>query len=95
MPVIEPVDPFQDGELHRLRGFAKGGRGRGSFLAEPNLAENASAKFPPEYNRDKFELTAWALSGRLSQLELIDPGGLLDRQMNSLIDYAHYNNGGA
>ena len=66
----------------------------GSFLAEPNIAEDASAKFAPEYNRDEFGLTTWTLNGRLSQLELIYTGGLLDREVDSLIDYTHYNNGG-
>ena len=66
----------------------------GSFLAEPNIAEDASGKFAPEYNRDEFGLTTWTLTGRLSQLELIYTGGLLDRQVDSLIDYTYYNNGG-
>ena len=66
----------------------------GSFIAEPNIAEDVSAKFAPEYNRDDFGLTTWTLSGRLSQLELIYTGGLLDREVDSLIDYTHYNNGG-
>ncbi len=66
----------------------------GSFLAEPNIAEDASAKFSPEYNRDEFGLTTWTLTGRLSELELIYTGGLLSRQVDGLIDYTHYNNGG-
>lgn len=66
----------------------------GSFLAEPDIAEDASARFAPEYNRDEFGLTTWTLNGRLSQLELIYTGGLLDREVDSLIDYTHYNNGG-
>ena len=66
----------------------------GSFIVEPNIAEDASAKFAPEYNRDEFGLTTWTLSGRLSQLDLIYTGGLLDREVDSLIDYTHYNNGG-
>ena len=66
----------------------------GSFLAEPHIAEDASGKFAPEYNRDEFGLTTWTLNGRLSQLELIYTGGLLDREVDSLVDYTHYNNGG-
>ena len=66
----------------------------GSFIVEPNIAEDASAKFAPEYNRDEFGLTTWTLTGRLSQLDLIYTGGLLDREVDSLIDYTHYNNGG-
>ena len=66
----------------------------GSFIVEPNLGEDASAKFSPEYNRDEFGLTTWTLNGRLSQLDLIYTGGLLDREVDSLIDYTHYNNGG-
>ena len=67
----------------------------GTFLVNPELGgEDDAAAFSPEYNRDDFGLTTWTLNGRLSNLDLIYTGGYLSRQMNSIIDYTHYNNGG-
>ena len=66
----------------------------GSFLVEPRLGTESSASFHPEYNLDDFGLTTWTLTGRLENLELIYTGGRLDRSVDALIDYTHYNNGG-
>ena len=67
----------------------------GSFIVDPNLGQaNATARFSPEYNRDSFGLTTWTLSGRIGQLDVIYTGGLLSRDIDSIIDYTHYNNGG-
>ncbi|MCY3820851.1 MAG: TonB-dependent receptor [Gammaproteobacteria bacterium] len=67
----------------------------GSFIVDPNLdQDNATARFSPEYNRDSFGLTTWTLNGRLGQLDLIYTGGTLSRDIDSIIDYTHYNNGG-
>ena len=67
----------------------------GSFLADPSLEqEHASAQFAPEFNRDEFGLTTWTLTGRIRGLDVIYTGGRLDRDIDSIIDYTHYNNGG-
>ena len=68
----------------------------GTFLTNPELGggEDDAAAFVPDYNRDEFGLTTWTLNGRLANLDLIYTGGNLSRQMNSIIDYTHYNNGG-
>ena len=67
----------------------------GSFLADPSLdREYASAQFVPEYNRDDFGLTTWTITGRVRGLDVIYTGGQLDREIDSIIDYTHYNNGG-
>ncbi len=67
----------------------------GSFIVDPNLEQdNATARFSPEYNRDSFGLTTWTLNGRIGQLDLIYTGGVLSRDIDSIIDYTHYNNGG-
>ena len=67
----------------------------GSFVIDTSLdREHASARFSPEYNRDTFGLTTWTLSGRLANLDVIYTGGNLDRDVDSIIDYTHYNNGG-
>ena len=67
----------------------------GSFIVDTSLERrHASARFSPEYNRDDFGLTTWTLQGRISDLDVIYAGGRLTREVDSLIDYTHYNNGG-
>ena len=66
----------------------------GSFTVEPSLGNESSAKFSPEYNRDEFGLTAWTLTGRIANLDVVYTGGNLKREVDSVIDYTHYNNGG-
>ena len=68
----------------------------GTFLTNPELGGGVddAAAYVPDYNRDEFGLTSWTLNGRLANLDLIYTGGNLSRQMNSIIDYTHYNNGG-
>ena len=39
-------------------------------------------------------MTTWTLTGRLWGLDVIYTGGHLSRQVDSVIDYTHYNNGG-
>ena len=67
---------------------------QGSFLVEPHLGYESSASFQSDYNRDDFGLTTWTLNGRIAKLELIYTGGSLDRSVDALVDYTHYNNGG-
>ena len=67
----------------------------GSFVVDTSLGqENASARFAPEYNRDDFGLTTWTAKGRMFNLDVIYTGGHLAREVDAIIDYTHYNNGG-
>ena len=67
----------------------------GSFLIDPGLDKpHASASFTPDFNRDQFGLTTWTLQGRLAHLEMIYTGGHLSREVDSVVDYTHYNAGG-
>ena len=67
----------------------------GTFLTHPELGGgDDTAAFVPDYNKDEFGLTTWTLNGRLENLDLIYTGGSLSRQLDSIIDYTHYNNGG-
>ena len=69
--------------------------GEGSFLVDTSLnQDHANRSYAPEYNRDEFGLTTWTISGRIANLDLIYAGGYLDREVDSIIDYTHYNNGG-
>lgn len=67
----------------------------GSFVVDTSLGgHESSARFAPEYNRDEFGLTTWTLTGRMANLDVLYTGGYLDRDVESIIDYTHYNNGG-
>ena len=69
--------------------------GEGSFVVDTSLGQDhASARFSPEYNRDSFGLTTWTLTGRIANLDVIYTGGSLNRDVDGIIDYTHYNNGG-
>ena len=66
----------------------------GSFLVDPSLGDEKSQKFVPEHNLDEFDITTWTLEGRLANLDVVYTGGYIDREVDALIDYTHYNNGG-
>ena len=67
----------------------------GSFLIDPSLGDESAQKFIPEHNVDEFDITTWTLEGRIANLDLVYTGGYIDREVDALIDYTHYNNGGA
>ena len=66
----------------------------GSFLVDPSLGDEKSQKFVPEHNLDEFDITTWTLEGRLANLDVVYTGGYIDREVDAIIDYTHYNNGG-
>ena len=66
----------------------------GSFLIDPRLGDDKSEKFSPEQTQDDFGLTTWTLEGRVANLDVVYTGGYLDREVDAVIDYTHYNNGG-
>ncbi|MCY4425911.1 MAG: TonB-dependent receptor [Halieaceae bacterium] len=66
----------------------------GTFLVDTSIGNDTSASFAPEYNRDDFGLTTWTLNGRIAGLDVIYTGGFLEREVDAIIDYTHYNNGG-
>ena len=39
-------------------------------------------------------MTTWTLEGRVSNLDVVYTGGYLDREVDAIVDYTHYNNGG-
>ena len=66
----------------------------GSFLVDPSLGQDRSQKYVPERNVDEFDITTWTLEGRIANLDVVYTGGYIDREVDALIDYTHYNNGG-
>ncbi len=67
----------------------------GSFLIDSRLGDDKSEKYSPERTQDDFGLTTWTLEGRVSNLDVVYTGGYLDREVDAVVDYTHYNNGGA
>ena len=43
----------------------------GSFLIDPSLGDDKSAKFEPESNVDEFDLTTLTLEGRVAGLDIV------------------------
>ena len=66
----------------------------GSFLIDPSLGDSTAEKYVPESNVDEFDITTWTLEGRIANLDVVYTGGYIDREVDALIDYTHYNNGG-
>jgi outer membrane receptor protein involved in Fe transport len=66
----------------------------GTFLVDPSIGDDKSAQFSPNRNSDDFGLTTWTLNGRIANLDLVYTGGFLQRDVDSIIDYTFYNNGG-
>ena len=66
----------------------------GAFLVDPSVGAEAQEKYVAEYNRDEFELTTLTIEGRVAGLDLVYAGSYLERDMDALVDYTHYNNGG-
>jgi len=67
----------------------------GVFAYDPNLEGTQSVnRFQEDKNSDVFGLSTWTLSGRLSELDVVYTGGLLNRDIASTVDYTGYTNGG-
>jgi iron complex outermembrane receptor protein len=56
----------------------------------PDLSVNL---FTPQYDKDRFENTAWTLNGRLGALKAVYTGGYLVRKVDQVADYTNYNRG--
>jgi iron complex outermembrane receptor protein len=49
--------------------------------------------FNPSYDKDRFENTAWTLSGNVGGLKLVYAGSYLDRHVEAQQDYTNYSRG--
>ena len=56
----------------------------------PDLSVNL---FTPQYDRDRFENTAWTVNGRIGPLKAVYTGGYLVRHVDEVADYTNYNRG--
>ena len=62
----------------------------GVFFADPDAGDLAISRFVDENIQDTFDNTAWTLSGRLGELEVIYTGAYTDRQSDQIVDYSDY-----
>ena len=71
----------------------------GVFYQQPNASDGQPLQplqvtlFNNAYNKDKFESTAWTLTGKLAQLNLVYTGGYLVRNVEQVGDYTNYARG--
>src|ERR1700676_2768427 len=56
----------------------------------PDLSVNICT---PQYDKDRFENTAWTLNGRIGALKAVYTGGYLVRKVDQVADYTNYNRG--
>ncbi len=67
----------------------------GVFAYDPNLdGENSVNRFTMDSTADDFGLTTLTVSGRAGMLDVIYAAGYLDREVEALVDYSDYTNGG-
>ncbi len=67
----------------------------GAFEYDPVLdGEESTQKYAPVQNDDDFGLTTWTLTGRIGALDLVYTGGMLDREVQNILDYTRYTFGG-
>ncbi|MFK8041959.1 TonB-dependent receptor [Congregibacter sp.] len=62
----------------------------GVFFSDPELGDYEVTRFQPDSIDDEFSNTAWTLSGRIGELEVLYSGAFTDRQTDQLVDYSDY-----
>ena len=71
----------------------------GVFYQQPNASDGQPLEplqvtlFNNAYNKDKFTSTAWTLTGKVAQLNLVYTGGYLVRKVDQVGDYTNYARG--
>src|SRR5882672_3815287 len=54
------------------------------------LAHNQITAFTPAYNKDRYESTAWTLSGKIGDLKAVYAGSYMVRHIDEQQDYSNY-----
>ncbi|WP_414981119.1 TonB-dependent receptor [Congregibacter sp.] len=62
----------------------------GVFFSDPDLDDYEITRFQPDNITDEFSNTAWTLTGRVGELEVLYSGAFTDRQTDQLVDYSDY-----
>ena len=66
----------------------------GVFDYDPTLGDLKVKRFNPDSLRDKGDVTAWTVKGRLGQLSLLYTGGYVNRRAVQRTDYTNYSSSG-
>ncbi|EED32191.1 TonB-dependent receptor, plug [gamma proteobacterium NOR5-3] len=62
----------------------------GVFFSDPDLGDYEITRFQNDSITDEFSNTAWTLTGRVGELEVLYSGAFTDRQTDQLVDYSDY-----
>lgn len=62
----------------------------GVFFSDPDLGDYEITRFQNDNITDEFSNTAWTLTGRIGELEVLYSGAFTDRQTDQLVDYSDY-----
>ncbi|WOJ92615.1 TonB-dependent receptor [Congregibacter variabilis] len=62
----------------------------GVFFSDPDLGDYEITRFQQDNISDEFSNTAWTLTGRVGELEVLYSGAFTDRQTDQLVDYSDY-----
>ena len=62
----------------------------GVFFADPDIGDLQVTRFTNDRIEDTFDNTAWTLTGRLAELDVIYTGAFTDRQSDQIVDYSDY-----
>jgi outer membrane receptor protein involved in Fe transport len=66
----------------------------GVFDHDPTVGDLQVERYYADQLEDKFDQTAWTLTGRIAALDLLYTGAYLDRDVKQFVDYTGYNNVG-
>ena len=67
---------------------------QGVFDYDPTLPDLQVKRFNPDDLTDKGDVTAWTLTGRLGQLDVLYTGGYINRRAVQHTDYTNYSSSG-
>jgi len=62
----------------------------GVFFADPTVGDLQIHRFVDDRLEDRFDNTAWTLTGRFERLEVIYTGAFTDRRTDQIVDYTDY-----
>ncbi|WP_309604741.1 TonB-dependent receptor domain-containing protein, partial [Phenylobacterium sp.] len=66
----------------------------GVFDYDPTLGDLKVKRFNPDSLKDKGDVSAWTVKGRLGQLDLLYTGGYINRRAVQRTDYTNYSSSG-
>ena len=65
-------------------------RADGNFTFDPQKGDLNVGDFGPEYNEDKWYQSALAITGKISNFDIVYSGGWFERSVHNVVDYTGY-----